>query len=180
MAAQASPLTIEEFHKLYDGAKPAYEYWFGQAIQKPMPTNLHGLIQFILATLLKRAGWNPNIEVRLKVVREAEPVPDLIAIRGKYKGAYPRRAPELCIEILSPGDTLRRALEKAKHYLSWGCECVWIIDPDKRTAWVCSRAEGSEPAWIAPDGALRAAESAIELGEIFGQVDAAMEPEDLD
>jgi hypothetical protein len=46
-----------------------------------LPTNLHGLNRFILATLLKQAGWNPNIEVRLKVVREAEPVPNLIAVR---------------------------------------------------------------------------------------------------
>lgn len=92
-----------------------------------------------MTSLLEKAGWNPNIEIRLKVIREAEPVPDLIAVQGKYRGSYPTQAPSLCVEILSPGDTLRRAFEKAKHYLSWGTECVWIIDPEKRTAWMCSR-----------------------------------------
>jgi Uma2 family endonuclease len=176
MAAQPVPLSVEEFHRLYDGAKPAYEYWFGQAIQKPMPTNVHGLIQFILATLLKKAGWNPNVEIRLKVIREAEPVPDLIAVRGKYKGSYPRQAPELCVEILSPGDRLRRALEKAKYYLSWGSECVWIIDPEQRTAWICSR-ESPEPVWIAPDEVLKFAETEIPLNAVFEEVDRSLERE---
>jgi hypothetical protein len=31
MAAQLSPLSLEEFHERYDGAKPAYEYWYGTA-----------------------------------------------------------------------------------------------------------------------------------------------------
>lgn len=177
MAAQASRLSIEEFHRLYDGAKPAYEYWFGEAIQKPMPTALHGLIRYILAKLLERAGWNPNIEVRLKVVREAEPVPDLIAVRGKYRGSYPTTAPDLCVEILSPGDTLKRALQKAKYYLVWGSKCIWIIDPEKRTAWICSQKLGSEPVWIAPDDVLRAEDTSIELRELFEQVDAAMDVE---
>ena len=174
MAARPVPLSVEEFHRLYDGAKPAYEYWFGQAIQKSMPTNLHGLIQFVLATLLKSAGWNPNIEIRLKVIREAEPVPDLIAVRGKYKGSYPTQAPELCVEILSPGDTLRRALDKAKHYLNWGSECVWIIDPEKRTAWMWS-SEAPEPVSVTTDGVLRVGETAIALTAIFEEVDKALE-----
>jgi Uma2 family endonuclease len=76
MAAHPSPLSNEEFHRLYDGAKPAYEYWFDAAVQKPMPTLLHSLVQSILVIVLRKAGWNAAVEVRLKVVREAEPVPD--------------------------------------------------------------------------------------------------------
>lgn len=174
MAANPVPLTVEEFHQLYDGAKPAYEYWFGQAIQKPMPTNLHGLIQLVLATLLKKAGWNPNIEIRLKVIPQAEPVPDLIAVRGKYRGSYPTQAPSLCVEILSPGDTLRRAFEKAKYYLSWGTECFWIIDPEKRTAWMCSR-EANEPVWVAPEESLQIGDTEIALAAVFEEVDSAFE-----
>jgi len=178
MAAQSTPLTVEEFHRLYDGAKPAYEYWFGEAVQKSMPTILHGLVQTILALLLDRAGWNTSAEVRLKVRPNAEPVPDLIAIRGKYKGRYPTQAPELCVEILSPSDRLSKALEKAKRYLSWGSQCVWIIDPEKRTAWTCSAEGSSEPAWIGPSGALRAGETTVELQELFSEVDRRLDAAD--
>jgi Uma2 family endonuclease len=175
MAAQPVPLNLEEFHALYDGAKPAYEYWHGAAVQKPMPTVLHGIVQVILALLLEKAGWNTASEVRLKVAPEAEPVPDLIAVRGKFTGRYPTEAPALCVEILSPRDTLAKTLEKAGSYISWRSQCVWIIDPEKRTAWTVSTGAENEPIWIAPNGTLRIEETAIELQLLFAEVDRKLE-----
>jgi Uma2 family endonuclease len=181
VAAQPQPLSLEEFHRLYDGAKPAYEYWYGTAVRKSMPTALHGIVQIAIAFLLRKAGWSAASEVRLKIVRDAEPVPDIIAVRGKFKGRYPGVAPELCIEILSPGDTLAKALKKAKTYISWGSQSVWIIDPENRTAWSLSGEGGHEPVWIPPDGALRIADTAIELPALFAEVDSSLESaEDLD
>ncbi len=136
MAANLLPsLTLEEFHQLYDGSKPVYEYWYGEAIRKSMPTALHGLVQIFLSFFLNNAGWAAGSEIRLKIVREAEPVPDIVAVKGKFKGRYPTAPPDLCIEILSPDDTLPKAFEKAAKYISWGTRCVWIVDPEKRTAW---------------------------------------------
>lgn len=175
MAAQPLPLSLQEFHRLYDGAKPAYEYWFGKAIQKSMPTILHGIAQFIVATLLERAGWNTSLEVRLKFAADAEPVPDVIAVKGRYKGPYPAAAPELCVEILSPGDTLPKTLEKAKQYIGWGSQCVWIIDPEKRTAWTLSGERRPEPTWISPDGVLHIGKTEIELEAILSEVDRNLE-----
>jgi Uma2 family endonuclease len=175
MAARSLPLSLEEFHSLYDGAKPAYEYWYGAAVQKPMPTLLHGLVQFIIMTLLERAGWNPSSEVRLKIVSDAEPVPDVIAVKGKFKGQYPTAAPELCVEIMSPRDTLPRAFDKANRYIHWGTECVWIIDPEKRTAWTVSRESAPEPTWVSPDGTLRIGETSIQLMGLFAEVDKKLE-----
>jgi Uma2 family endonuclease len=174
MAAQTLPLSLEEFHKLYDGAKPAYEYWDGKAVQKSVPTILHSLLQLILGGLLRQAGWNAGSEARLKVVREAEPVPDLIAIRGKYRGRYPAAAPELCVEILSPGDSLEWAFRKAARYIQWGTECVWIIDPEKRTAWTLLK-DSPEPTSIPPDGALQIRETTIALPALFAEVDKWIE-----
>ena len=128
---------------------------------------LHGIVQAILVMLLEKAGWNTASEVRLKIVSDAEPVPDLIAVRGKFKGRYPTAAPALCIEILSPRDTLAKTLEKASTYISWGSQCVWIIDPEKRTAWNLSREVAGGPIWIAPNGTLSIGETAIELPTLF-------------
>jgi len=175
MAAQPLPLSLEEFHALHDGAKPAFEYWHGAAVQKPMPTVLHGLVQAILVMLLEKAGWNTASEVRLKVVAEAEPIPDLIAVRGKFKGRYPTAAPTLCIEILSPRDTLAQTLDKANTYIHWGSQCVWIIDPEKRTAWSVSREGADTPTWIPPGGILRIEETTIALPVLFAEVDRKLE-----
>ncbi len=175
MAAQPVPLSPEQFHALHDGAKPAFEYWHGAAVQKPMPTVLHGIVQAILVLLLERAGWNTASEVRLKVVSDAEPVPDVIAVRGKFKGRYPTAAPALCIEILSPTDTLAKTLMKAGTYIAWGSQCVWIIDPEKRTAWSMSQDGADQPTWVAPNGVLRIEETTIDLPTLFAEVDRKLE-----
>lgn len=175
MAAEPLPLSIEEFHKLCDDAKPAYEYWFGEAVQKSMPTILHGIVQFLIATLLERAGWNTSLEVRLKIVPDVEPVPDVIAVQGKFRGPYPTAAPELCVEILSPRDTLPQALEKAKRYISWGSQCVWTIDPEKRTAWALSKERSGESAWISPGGVLRVDGTELSLEMLFSEVDRKLD-----
>jgi Uma2 family endonuclease len=80
---------------------------------------LHSLLQLILGGLLRQAGWNAGSEARLKIVREAEPVPDLIAIRGKYRGRYPAAAPEICVEILSLGDSSKWAFQKSGRDSQW-------------------------------------------------------------
>lgn len=178
MAAQPSPLSLEEFHRLYDGSKPAYEYWYGQAIQKPMPTPLHSFVQLFIVLLLRRAGWSAIHEVRLKVVSNAEPIPDVIANHSKFTRRYPTSAPELCIEVMSPDDKLSKALEKARVYLSWGSRFVWIIDPEKGTAWTLSQ-ESAEPLWIPPSGTLRAGDTTIDLSQLFAEVHSELEsPED--
>lgn len=120
MATQSAPLSLDEFHRLYDGCKPAYEYWYGRAIQKPIPTLPHSLIQAALILLLTKTGWVVVPEVRMKASKEAEPVPDLMASRSKFKGRYPTRVPELYAEILSPDQTLKRMAERVRHYIEWG------------------------------------------------------------
>ncbi len=125
--------------------------------------------------LLERGGWNAASEVRLKIVSDAEPVPDVIATRGKFKGRYPKVAPELCVEILSPKNKLSKALEKAKRYVSWGAQYVWIIDPEQRTAWTLSKEGGIEAVWIPPHGTLHVADTAIDLPTLFAEVDRKLE-----
>lgn len=177
MATAAAHLSLEEFHRLYDGKKPAYEYWFGEAIRKAMPTNVHGVVQFLIMLMLRNLGWTVASEARLKVIREAEPVPDVIAVHGKLPRRYSTTSPEICIEILSPGDRLERMLWKARHYLDWGSSWVWIIDPEARTAWCLTKpGETVIEQWIRPDGILTAgADTSISLKGLFEQADNAVE-----
>ena len=131
-------LSLQEFEALYSNKKPHYEYWFGEAIQKTMPTGLHGLLNTVLVLLLFRKGWKPSSEVRLKLSAFAHPVPDLIADRERIDPLYPTEPFDLCVEILSPGDNLYHTRQKAVQYLDWGIQTVWIIDPDRRKAYLMS------------------------------------------
>jgi Uma2 family endonuclease len=170
--ATTTHLSLEEFHRRYDGEKPNYEYWFGEAVQKPMATDLHGVIQFVVMMLLKGLGWYPRSEVTLKLVPDAEPVPDVIAWRHRVKReAYATTPVDLGIEILSPQDRLTKTIDKGKYYLKWGIPNVWIIDPETRTAWMMTP-EHPEGVHIPSDGNLVAGDTVIGLAEIFAEVDA--------
>jgi len=54
----------------------------------------------------------------------AEPMPDL--------------APDLAVEILSPGDTGREMERKRAEYFAAGTRLVWIVSPGDRTVQVCT------------------------------------------
>jgi Uma2 family endonuclease len=170
MSVATSPLSPEEFHRLYDGVKPYHEYWFGEAVPKPLANSLHGAVQFVLMLLL-RAGWTALPEVTLKLVPNAEPIPDVVASREKIEQPYPTKPFELCIEIRSPQDSLKKIFQKGSYYLSWGVQKVWIIDPEARTAWMMT-SEHPEGIWIHPDRSLIADEGVVlPLPELFTEVD---------
>jgi Uma2 family endonuclease len=51
-------------------------------------------------------------------------------------------APDLVVEVRSPGDRTRRIQTKVRHWLDAGTLLVWLIDPRRRTGKVY-RADGS-------------------------------------
>jgi Uma2 family endonuclease len=56
---------------------------------------------------------------------------------------YPDLAPDLVVEVLSPGDPPGEVLAKVADWLSAGTTLVWLIDPERRLARVYRR-DGSE------------------------------------
>lgn len=57
--------------------------------------------------------------------------------------AYAEFAPDLAVEVLSPGDRPGEVLEKVADWLKAGTALVWVVDPERRAARVY-RADGSE------------------------------------
>lgn len=55
---------------------------------------------------------------------------------GVRDAIFPNLAPDLAVEILSPGQSPRRMLDKVGEYLEAGVRLVWVIDPATRTATV--------------------------------------------
>ncbi len=72
MASAAQFLTLQQFEQTYGDEKPYYEYWFGEAIQKSMPTSLHGSTQILLGMLIFARGWKVASEVEVEVVAICE------------------------------------------------------------------------------------------------------------
>ncbi len=168
MAAIAHPLTRQEFREQYAGKKPYFEYWFGEAVQKSMPTWLHGVLQAILIEFLKRAGYRSGSEVELRIDPDWEPVPDVIGISRRIEGLYPTEAVDVVIEILSPDDRMTRVLEKCRHYTRIGTQAVFWIDPESRIGWIWDREmENLERVYVfnLPN------QQSIQLSDVFAELD---------
>jgi Uma2 family endonuclease len=69
--------------------------------------------------------------VRQDRVPEPEPV------------GFPELAPDLAVEVLSPGDQPGDTLSKVADWLSAGTRLVWVVDPERRLARVY-RHDGTE------------------------------------
>jgi Uma2 family endonuclease len=54
---------------------------------------------------------------------------------GKIFG-YGRGAPDLAVEVLSPGNTKRELAEKIEQYFTTGARLVWVVSPKPRTVTV--------------------------------------------
>jgi Uma2 family endonuclease len=59
--------------------------------------------------------------------------------KGARKGFFPG-APDLAVEVISPGDTYEEVDEKVHQWLAHGTQEVWVVNPRRRTVTVQSSA----------------------------------------
>jgi Uma2 family endonuclease len=165
MDAAGPMMSVEEYLKYSE--KPNCEYVDGVLRPKPKATSLHGLIQLLLAMLLRRQGADARTEVTVRLTPTKYLVPDVIA-HTHIEDPYPTEPVMLCVEILSPEDRLGAVLAKCEEYHDWGVPHCWIVDPVKQTAWEYHR--GNDPLRIEVGSTLRAGSLSVQLTELFSQV----------
>jgi Uma2 family endonuclease len=124
-----------------------YELVKGELIKMPPAGNLHG-------KQTMRLSWRLAQHVELNdlgVVYAAETGfklasnPDTVrgagitfvskkrlGTVGKVEGFFPG-APDLAVEVISPGDTYTEVEEKVSEYLESGTLLVWIVNPRRKT-----------------------------------------------
>lgn len=71
------------------------------------------------------------------VLRVREPAGD------RHVPGFPELAPDLVVEVLSPGDRAGETRAKVGDWLEAGARLVWVVDPERRLACVY-RQGGSE------------------------------------
>ena len=128
-----------------DGSR--YELVEGELRKMPPAGNIHG-------NRAMRLGWRlaQYVETNgLGVVFAAETgfklrsnpdtvrAPDVSFISkkrveeaGEFEGFWPG-APDLAVEVVSPGDAYTDVAEKVEEYLRAGVQAVWVVDPRRRT-----------------------------------------------
>jgi Uma2 family endonuclease len=165
-----SPLSGEELAMRYRGLcdDPLYanvpgkievDVW-GRLVMSPPASSYHSALQVRLTQRLAVLGGEMFVE--LGVVTPAGVfVPDVAWASNGFMRLHAfetpyTKAPELCIEVVSPSNSVKELEEKRIAYLAAGAEEVWIIYPQSE------RCE-----FYGKDGRLERSRFAVDLSKLF-------------
>ncbi len=106
----------------------------------------HGRMQSALLLYLgaRERGWGVYTvaECRLQVKPDNFRIPDAMVLsRDKRPEPIIREAPLLCIEVLSPDDTVKRMMFRVEDYIAMGVKAVWVLDPQRTEVLVVTEGE---------------------------------------
>ena len=148
-ALETKLMTAEELLELPRG-RFRYELIKGELKQMSPTGDEHGAVTMELAAPLHRyvklnkLGKVYAAETGFKLESDPDTVraPDIAFVKmerlvgaERVKG-YRCGAPDLAVEVLSPGNTKREMAEKVKDYFEAGGRLIWIISPKRKTVTV--------------------------------------------
>ena len=149
MSATTQLMTAEELIKLPSG-KFRYELVKGELITMSPSGSEHGATVINLTLSLgvhvktNNLGVVFGAETGFKLASNPDTVraPDIAFVRreripqtGIPKSYWPG-APDLAVEVVSPGDTVYEVDEKVAEWLTAGAQAVWVVNPKRRTVTV--------------------------------------------
>jgi Uma2 family endonuclease len=151
MSTTTQLMTAEELLRLPRG-RLRYELVKGE-LRTMSPAGFdHGVIIMNLASPLDQyvkahnLGFVCGAETGFKIASDPDTVraPDIAFVRreripstGRPKAYWPG-APDLAVEVTSPGDTFEEVEEKVAEWLTAGARAVWVVNPKRRTVTVYS------------------------------------------
>jgi Uma2 family endonuclease len=152
--------TVEDFERLPDdGSRYALirGVLYRMPPTKPKHGRVTGTVGRLLGTFVDEQGLG-EIYDQSGFVLENDPDvllgPDLAFVRTERVPAnedeYPRLAPDLVVEVISPSETGPSIEEKTAIYLAAGVRMVWALDPRRQTLRV-RKPEGTDRLLAAGD-----------------------------
>src|SRR6202451_4442222 len=166
--SSATLVSVQEY--LAASFDPDRDYVDGEIQERNLGEQPHSYTQTSLAAFLfnRRTQWGIRVltEQRVQVSATRFRVPDVCALMASApRDPIVRRAPFLCVEILSAEDRVSRLNEKLSDYFQMGVRYVWVLDPLARRAYCYTPGEMHEVL----DGVLRASnpDIAVPLADAF-------------
>ncbi len=161
----------------------AFELVQGRIIKMDYTGDEHGLMESDISWHLinfnkkHKLGWVLTGEVGVYTQHNPDTVRAADIVFVSYKrlpaptGKALAVAPELIVEITSPGDRWREMRSKLEEYFTIGVEQVWIVEPEKRSVLIfrssTDLSKFSAPAVLKGEGFLKGFE--LPLSELFNE-----------
>ncbi len=166
--AAGTQISVEEYLKTV--YRPDCDYVDGVVEERNLGECDHSWIQGQSCRIFSAIGYRQTgiiavPEWRFQVKPTRFRVPDVIVTRGKPEEQILTQPPLLCIEILSPEDTVSRTNVRVRDYLDFGVPVVWVVDPAERAVWIY-RPNGMEQA-VGESVKLDGTDIEVPFSEIF-------------
>jgi len=133
-------LDLEEY--LNTSYRPDMDYVDGVLVSRNVGTQLHGLLQGVVATRLwsfrhsHRLGAFIAVRLLVSAATGRYRVPDVMAVAVPYqKGKFIVDVPAIVVEILSPEDTFDDIVDRCLDYEALTVPNILVMDPEKKRAW---------------------------------------------
>lgn len=158
-------VSVEEY--LRTSYRPDCDYVDGAVVERSLGERKHSRAQreicFFLRDRYPQLRERIYPEQRVQVRRDRFRVPDVcVTAEGAPDEDIVTVPPALCIEILSPEDSLAEMRRRVDDYLAMGVPTGWIVDPVSREAWVVELGR-----FEAAGGVLRAAGIEMPIAEVL-------------
>jgi Uma2 family endonuclease len=147
--------------------RPDCDYVDGEIVERNVGELNHAEIQSLINSWFivrrKQLRIRSYVELRLRISDRRFRIPDVMVLSDEApREQVVTTPPLLCVEVLSPGDSLRQIWARTQDYISIGVPACWIIDPEGPHAWTVTSTGMTE----VTDGILRAGEIALPFSEI--------------
>ncbi len=173
-------LTYRDYLLLPEDSR--YELIEGDLFMVPSPIELHQRIskrlEYELITFVEGNGLGEIYHAPFDVVLSIHNVvqPDIVFVAKERRGIITEKniqgAPDLVIEILSPGTSDRDLTVKRTLYGKYGVKEYWIVDPVAESIEICRLTQsGMETVQVCPNGSTLASpllpNLSLNLSKIF-------------
>jgi Uma2 family endonuclease len=141
MSSTTSIISVSEYLK--SSYSPDRDFVDGRVEERNEGEHDHAAVQAALILWFgqRQNEWNIEVlpEQRIRISPSKYRVPDIciVSLQEPVEQIL-TKPPLVCIEILSPEDTLRRMQDRVNDYRDFGVANIWVLDPATQKGYDCT------------------------------------------
>lgn len=152
-------ISVEDY--LRTSYRPDCDFVEGEILERNVGKTKHGFAQFEIGAWIRARKdllrLQPLTEVRMRVAAGKFRIPDVLVCEIPVPDEQVfTEPPYLCVEVMSPEDTISSMQDRLDDYIQFGVPNIWVIDPWKHRGWSIT-ANG----WAAQPDTMRTADGRI-------------------